>query len=401
MCKAADGEQSVTITQLIQSSPANANELFAKLAATSNGAAKTRESLFSDLKAELELHSRLEEEHLFPALKKHKETKDLVRAAVEDNKQARALLAELEGMPKDGDEFLAKLAELRKAFQQHVRDEKKELLPAVKTALSNEEAQSIVDKVEAEKAAVEENKRKEAEQRRAAAREEREKAERRRAQAEARKQRAREEEKREQAAVRAEQRRAREEERRRQEEAEAVQRQAREAGAALAHTGEVLLSESESMAAAGGAAAQAGAEAAVRNSQQVAGAMSNALGQAGTLMADAVQSYSDRARPAMETLQVLASLPPVAAGAAAQTGKTWFELVSRTAESRSRRSLDLLHCVTPGQFAEVQSRFLGETMQAWMEANARLLDISLETYRGMVEPAERSTGRAKDARQRA
>src|SRR5687767_12666830 len=120
----------MTITQLIQNSPVHANELFAKLAATTNGAVKTRESLFNELKAELELHSRLEEEHLFPVLRKHKETKDLIRAAVDDNKQARALLAELDGMSKEGEEFLAKLQELRKTFQRHVRDEKKELLPA-------------------------------------------------------------------------------------------------------------------------------------------------------------------------------------------------------------------------------------------------------------------------------
>lgn len=392
------GEQDVTITQLIQSSPANANELFAKLAATTNGAVKTRESLLNDLKAELELHSRMEEEHLFPALRKHKETKDLVRAAVNDNKQARALLAELEGMPKDGEEFLAKLAELRKTFQQHVRDEKKELLPAVKTALSNEEAQAIADKVEAEKAGIEENKRKEAEERRAAARQEREKAERRRAQAEARQQRAREEEKRQQAELRAEQRRSREEEKRRQQEAEAAQRRARATGAALARTADAIAAESGSAAAVGGAAAQAGAEAAVQNSQEMGGALSTALGEGGALMANAVQSYSERVRPTMEGLQALASLPPVAAGAAARTGQAWFELMSRTAESRGRRSLDLMRCVTPGQFAEVQSRYLGETMQAWMEANTRLLDISVEAYRGMVQPVERTTRGTKDAR---
>ena len=387
----------MTITQLIQSSPANANELFAKLAATTNGAVKTRESLFNELKAELELHSRLEEEHLFPVLRKHKETKDLVRAAVNDNKQARTLLGELEGMPKEGEEFLAKLAELRKAFQQHVRDEKKELLPAVKTALSSEEAQAVTETIEADRAALAEAKRKETEERRAAAREKREKAERRRAQAEAKQRLAREEEKRQQAEMRAEQRRAREEERRRQEEAEAAQRRAQEAGAALAKTGEILLTESNSVAAAGGAAAQAGSEAAVRNSQSVVGAVAEVVGQTGALLADTVQRYSDRARPAMDSLQALANLPPVAADAAAQTGKTWFELFSRTTESRGRRSLDLMRCVTPGQFAEVQTRYFGETMHAWLEANTRMLDISVEAYRGMVQPIERTQGRTKDA----
>ena len=48
-----------TIRQLIQTSPAKANELFAKLAETSGNAVKTRERLFSELKEELELQMRL------------------------------------------------------------------------------------------------------------------------------------------------------------------------------------------------------------------------------------------------------------------------------------------------------------------------------------------------------
>ncbi len=69
------------------------------------------------------------------------------------------------------------MVELRKAFQQHVRDEKNELLPAVLKALSDEEAQAVVEKIEGEKAEIEEAKRAEAEQRRAEARREREQAE--------------------------------------------------------------------------------------------------------------------------------------------------------------------------------------------------------------------------------
>ena len=163
-----------TIRQLIQTSPAKANELFAKLAETSPNAVKTRERLFADLKEELELQMRLEEQHLFPVLRKRKETKDLVPDALNDNKETRKALAELERTPKESEEFARKVAELRKAFQQHVRDERKEFLPAVLKALDDEEAGAIVEKIEGAKADVEEAKRAEAEEARAAAREERE-----------------------------------------------------------------------------------------------------------------------------------------------------------------------------------------------------------------------------------
>jgi hypothetical protein len=167
-----------TIRQLIQTSPAKANELFAKLTETSGNAVKTREKLFADLKAELELQIKLEEQHLFPVLKKRKETKDLVSGALNDNKQTRKLLTELERTPKESEEFASKVAELRKAFQQHVRDERKELLPAVLKALDDEEAEAIVEKIEgAKRAEAEAAKRAEAEERRAAAQEKQKKAE--------------------------------------------------------------------------------------------------------------------------------------------------------------------------------------------------------------------------------
>jgi hypothetical protein len=59
-----------TIRQLIQNGPAKANELFAKLGDTSGTAVKTRERLFTEIKEELELLARLEEEHIFPVLRR-------------------------------------------------------------------------------------------------------------------------------------------------------------------------------------------------------------------------------------------------------------------------------------------------------------------------------------------
>ncbi len=166
-----------TIRQLIQTSPSKANELLARLADTSENAVKTRERLFTELKAELELLASLEEEHLFPVLRKRKEMKDLVADALADNRETRKLLAELERTPKESEEFGIKAAELKKVFQQHVRDEKKEFLPAVLKALSDEEAEAIVEKIETEKAEIEEVRRAEAEERRTEARRTRDQAE--------------------------------------------------------------------------------------------------------------------------------------------------------------------------------------------------------------------------------
>src|SRR4030095_9429077 len=120
-----------TIRQLIQTSPARANELFAKLVDTSENAVKTREKLFGELKDELERLASLEEQHLFPVLRKHKDLKDLVREALNDNKETKALLADLERTPRDSEDFAKKVATLRKKFHQHVRGAKKQLMKQI------------------------------------------------------------------------------------------------------------------------------------------------------------------------------------------------------------------------------------------------------------------------------
>jgi hypothetical protein len=141
-----------------QTPPDKANELFEKLLATSDTAVKTRERLFVDLKEELELLASLQEEHLFPVLRRHG-MGDLLQEASNDNDQTSALLAELEALPKNSAAFLGKVAELRRIFQQHIRDDRKELLPAVLKVLSDEEANAIAETVEDEMASIDEMKR--------------------------------------------------------------------------------------------------------------------------------------------------------------------------------------------------------------------------------------------------
>jgi hypothetical protein len=144
-----------------QAPPDKANELFDKLLATSDNAVKTRERLLADLKEELELLATLQEEHLFPVLTRHG-MQELVQEATNDNQETAALLGELERMPKNNAEFVSKVTELRRAFQQHIRDDRKELLPAVLKVLSDEEANAIAETVEDEMANIDETKRSEA-----------------------------------------------------------------------------------------------------------------------------------------------------------------------------------------------------------------------------------------------
>ena len=87
------------------------------------------------------------------------------------------MLNELDALPKNDEAFLPKIAELQKMFRQHARDEKRQLLPAVQRALSEDQVQDIVEKIEGSLAEADQARQSEAEERRAAARREREERE--------------------------------------------------------------------------------------------------------------------------------------------------------------------------------------------------------------------------------
>ena len=359
----------MNIAQVIQSGPAKANELFAKLADTSDGAIKTREKLFSELRDELELLARLEEEHLFPVLRKHPETKDLVPEARKDNKQVRAILAELEYMPKEGEDFPKRVAELRRVFQQHVRDEKKELLPAVRKVLSDEETQSVVEGIEAGREEVEAAKRQEVEERRAEAK------------------------------------REREEEERRQAEAEAADRQAREA----ARAARVVADE---MADAGQQADQASAEIARSNAETVRQIVQSGLSMATQAAERSVEQFArafslsgeraeETAQQSSRNLKAIAECNAVLAQGFQDISREWASL----AQDQLRRNLDafnaLLRCRSLPDVVAVQSGLVRDSLELTVTNGRQIAELSVEVASEAAEKiraeAEETTKRVRRA----
>lgn len=137
-----------SIQQLMQTGPAKAHDILAKLADTSPAAARTRDRLLSDLKVEFERQAEFEEQRLFPVLKGNNGTKDLVAGALDDSQQMRRLLGELERSPKDGEAFFTKVAAFRDLFQRRFRDNGNEILPAVVTALNDAQTGTALEKTE-------------------------------------------------------------------------------------------------------------------------------------------------------------------------------------------------------------------------------------------------------------
>lgn len=108
----------------------------------------SREQLFTQLKKELDLHAHVEETILYPALKEHEETRDLVSEAYEEHQEVKDLLTELQAMPKTGEDFEATLAELKDSVEHHVDEEENEMFEKARAALGQQQIDDIGQRIQ-------------------------------------------------------------------------------------------------------------------------------------------------------------------------------------------------------------------------------------------------------------
>jgi hypothetical protein len=287
--------------------------------------------------------------------------KDLVREALNDNKATRKLLAELDHTPKEGEEFATRVAELRRVFQQHVWDDKKEFLPAVLKALSDEEAEAVVERIEAERAEIEEAKRAEAEERRAEARREREKAEAEQARIEA--------------AERAEAQERRAAARREREEAKRMQ----QAAEAVVNTAWVAPKAAQQSVESAQEVAQTSVSTIVEVAQRTAD-------QATEVFGAARQRTQDLTKRATQNLQIVTQSNATLARGIQEASGECLEMV----QERMQKNLDgvnaLVRCRSLPEFLAVQSSLFRDNLELTL-ANSRLI-AEFSTH--VVETATRT-----------
>ena len=126
-------------------------DIFEKLEPTTERALKTREELFSKLESELEVHSSIEEQIFYPALKQAAETRDIVLEAFEEHRVVKDLLKELASTAKDTEQWTAKLTVLKESVEHHVEEEESEMFKKAKKVLTDEQAEDLGARMQAAK----------------------------------------------------------------------------------------------------------------------------------------------------------------------------------------------------------------------------------------------------------
>jgi iron-sulfur cluster repair protein YtfE (RIC family) len=137
--------------ELLKKDHEKVSGIFEKLEPTTERGVKTREELFAQLKQELDIHSQIEEQILYPVLKEAEETHDITLEAYEEHNVVKTLLAELDELPKDDETWEAKLTVLKENVEHHVEEEEGEMFKKARKVLSTEQIEALGARLEAAK----------------------------------------------------------------------------------------------------------------------------------------------------------------------------------------------------------------------------------------------------------
>jgi hemerythrin superfamily protein len=122
-------------TSLLKNDHAAVKKLFAEFGRTTARAAKRRQALIDEIAQELDIHSTIEEEIFYPAVKTVRGGQSLVSEAKSEHKKVDSLVAETQGMSMETDEVVQKVEELRDAVVHHATEEEREMFPVAEEGL--------------------------------------------------------------------------------------------------------------------------------------------------------------------------------------------------------------------------------------------------------------------------
>ena len=110
---------------------------------TTERGVKTRTELFQELKAELTIHERIEEEIFYPALKSHPKAKDIVLEAYEEHHVVDEIMGELEMTPVTDEAWGAKFLVMKENIEHHIEEEEGDMFKQARQVFDEGELEEL------------------------------------------------------------------------------------------------------------------------------------------------------------------------------------------------------------------------------------------------------------------
>ena len=136
--------------ELLKNDHDKVDKLFQKVEATDES---EHRALFEQIKEELEVHTHIEETIFYPRMKEEgdQELKDIVLEGIEEHRQAKMFLRELEALQDDSEKFEPKLKVLKEDIEHHVQEEEGEMFPMIREQIDAGVLEDMGEEMAAEK----------------------------------------------------------------------------------------------------------------------------------------------------------------------------------------------------------------------------------------------------------
>lgn len=89
------------------------------------------------------LHGQVEEQIFYPALKQNPETASLVEHAVDEHQEVKDILAQMEELAPNSDQFQSLLKKAKDEIQHHVEEEENEMFVKARQALGEQRMEEL------------------------------------------------------------------------------------------------------------------------------------------------------------------------------------------------------------------------------------------------------------------
>jgi hemerythrin-like domain-containing protein len=124
---------------LLKADHAHVKDLFRQYEAAGSRAYQKKQRIAEEVFAELGVHTTLEEELFYPAMKRKtdQDGKDLVAEAVEEHHVVTTLLEELKGLDPTDERYDAKFTVLMENVEHHIEEEEGEMFPEAEEVLGD------------------------------------------------------------------------------------------------------------------------------------------------------------------------------------------------------------------------------------------------------------------------
>jgi hemerythrin-like domain-containing protein len=122
-------------------------KLLRELESTTERGVKTREELFTRIKADLTVHEIIEEEIFYPALKEHPKARDIVLEGYEEHNVVDTLMSELSSLPFDDERWGAKAKVMQENIEHHIEEEEGDMFKKARQVFDEAELEELGERM--------------------------------------------------------------------------------------------------------------------------------------------------------------------------------------------------------------------------------------------------------------